>query len=90
MREDLAITLIESGNTEAPNIGTIISYGIKEHFDDSIRRAIEVHFDNEVLSIVVQDGLQPEDVKNSNPLDAYVKFKDGNSAVIEIQQTWIY
>lgn len=89
MRE-VAITLIEQGNSEAPNIGTVISDGIKDHFDDSIRRAVEAHFDNEVLSIVVQDGLQPEDVKNSSPLDAVVKFKDGYTAIIEIQQTWIY
>lgn len=88
--KEIAITLIEPGNSEAPNIGTVISDGIKDHFDDSIRRAVEAHFDNEVLSIVVQDGLQPEDVKNSSPLDAVVKFKDGYTAIIEIQQTWIY
>lgn len=90
MRKDLVITLIEVDNGEAPNIGTVISNGIKEHFDESIRKAIESHFDIGVLSIAVQDGLQPEDVKNSTPLDAVVTFEDGETANIEIQQTWIY
>lgn len=90
MREDLAITLIETGNTEAPNIGTVVHNGIEEHFDDSILRAIECHFDNDVCRIVYQDGLGPEDVKNHPPIDALVYFKDGTTANIEIQQTWIY
>ena len=87
---ELVITLIEVGNTESPNIGTVLWNGIKENFDASIRRAIESHFDSEVLSIGVQDGLQPEDVKNSSPLDAIVEFKDGYTASIEIQETWLY
>ena len=86
---DLSITLIEVGNTESPNIGTIT--GLQE---DELRKkaiqAIESHFDAEVKDINIQDKLNFEDVRNSNPLDAVVILEDGDSYNIEIQQTFLY
>ena len=89
---ELAITLIELDNQQAPNIGTIIC---KEGNDNILREksiiALESHFDCEVDKIVIQDKLSFEDVRNSHPLDAKVYLKDEDVIFnIEIQQTWIY
>ena len=86
----LAVTLIEKGNSEAPNIGTIIHNGYEDDFEAKIREAIESHFDAVLVEIIVQDNLKPSDVKNSYPLDARLQIGDHGFADIEIQQTWIY
>lgn len=87
---DLVITLIEVGNSESPNIGTIVSSGDQEDLDNAIRKAIESHFDNELTGFKISNGLIVEDVRNSCPIDAVAVFADGYEAQIEIQQTWLY
>lgn len=88
--KDAAVTLIEHGSDEAPNIGTIIYRNDEGLFNDAMVLALEKHFDKEVEEVIVQDGLGPLDAINAYPLDAQVVFTDGRSVLIEIQQTWIY
>lgn len=89
----IAITLIEKDNSECPNIGTVVGD------DESILRiravrALESHFDAEITSIKIQDGLDFMDIENSPPLDAIVGVLGfhGEEELyeIELQQTWIY
>lgn len=87
---NLAITLIEKDNTEAPNIGTVIFKGDQYDFKRRAIDAIKSHFDCEVEDILIQDNLDLVDAYNSPPLDATVTLEDGESREIEIQQTWIY
>lgn len=96
--KNLAITLIEANNSEAPNIGTVVYITDDSNFMDRIKQALEEHFDAEVKSFTVQDGLSVFDVQNStSPLDAVVVLDNNNNEEgsdiemkIEIQQTWIY
>lgn len=90
----LAITLIEVGNLESLNIGTITSQtGNEEELYKKAIEAIESHFDAEVKSLTIQDSLRLKDVRNRYPLDAKVEIVwDGEESVlgVEVQQTFIY
>ena len=90
----LAITLIEVGNLECPNIGTIISQtGNEEELYKKAIEALESHFDAEVKSLTIQDRLRLKDVRNRDPLDAKVEIVwDGEESVwgVEVQQTFVY
>lgn len=88
MSKQIAITLIEQGNSEAPNIGTITGMTEAELLSKAIV-AIQDHFDAEDVSIKVQDDLNLSDVVNSIPLDVCVTI-DGQEYMVEAQQTWIY
>lgn len=91
MENGLTITLIEVGNSDCPNIGTIhSSTGDNVEFLTKAVEAIGSHFDCDVSKIEIQDDLSFEDVKNSPPLDAVVFLEDGTSYNIEIQQTFLY
>lgn len=87
--ENLYITLIECDNTDAPNIGTI--HGIT---DEVLKlkaiKSLESHFDSEVISLKIEDGLNFTDIRNSPPLDGFVELSDGYEARIELQQTFFY
>lgn len=83
------ITLIELGNSEAPNIGTITGNSESELVNKAIV-ALESHFDAEVLRVNIQDGLNFTDTLNSPPLDATVYLKEYGKHEIQISQTWIY
>jgi len=88
----LYITLIEKGNNECPNIGTITGCD-NATITRNAFTALESHFDAEVTGIRIQDNLKFKDVKNSYPLDATVALNiDGDASLheIEIQQTWLY
>lgn len=87
---NLAITLIEKDNTEAPNIGTVIFKGDQYDFKRRAIDAIKSHFDCEVENILIQDNLDLTDAYNSPPLDAIVTLEDGKRIGIDIQQTQIY
>ena len=94
----LAITLIEVGNSESPNIGTITTdartdYAKNQQLRFKAKGALEAHFDAEVTSIIIQDELAFIDVEHSAPLDATVLLDGLNGEEkrqIELQQTWIY
>lgn len=91
MGNELTITLIEVGNSDCPNIGTIHSSdGNGLELWAKAIKAIGSHFDSNVSKIEIQDDLSFEDVKNSPPLDAVVFLEDGTSYKIEIQQTFLY
>lgn len=87
--EKLSFTLLEKGNSEAPNIGTIFG-----KYEDELvykaTKAIESHFDGEVTSLRIQDGLTFKELKNSPPVDLYVTIDGEPVSAIEIQQTWLY
>lgn len=87
--EKLSFTLLEKGNSEAPNIGTITGATEEELVGKAIE-AIESHFDGEVTSLRIQDGKKFSSVKNSYPLDLYVTIDGEPVSAIEIQQTWLY
>lgn len=88
MSKQIAITLIEQGNSEAPNIGTITGATENELLLKAVV-AIQDHFDADDVSIKVQDDLGLSDVVNSVPLDVCVTI-DGQEYMVEAQQTWIY
>ena len=83
----LAITIIEVSNSEAPNVGTITGRNEEElnrKFIDALMR----HFDADIESFSIQDGLTLEDVENSSPLDVEVVI-GGVGYQVEISETWI-
>lgn len=88
MSKQIAITLIEQGNSEAPNIGTITGTTENELLLKAVV-AIKDHFDADDVSIKIQDDLGLSDVVNSVPLDVCVTI-DGQEYTVEAQQTWIY
>lgn len=89
--ETLAITLMEVGNSEAPNVGTIVSSPINnEELTQKAIQAIEHHFDGKVTSFKIQNDLSLTDLKNSPPIDIFVVINDEHEAHLEAQETWIY
>lgn len=89
--KQLAITLIELNNPECPNIGTIVSNTEdKEELNKKAVEALVSHFDSEIDFIRIEDNLEIIDIKNSYPLDATVFFKEGGTAEIQLQQTFLY
>jgi TATA-box binding protein (TBP) (component of TFIID and TFIIIB) len=93
MSKQIAITLLEQGNSEAPNIGTITGTTENELVHKAID-AIGRHFDADIMSLKVQDNLNLSDVVNSAPLDVYVTIQgeaEGRQEyLLEAQQTWVY
>lgn len=91
METSLAITLIEVGNNEAPNVGTIVSSPINnEELTRKAIQAIESHFDGKVTSFKIQDKLSLSELKNSPPIDIFVVINGEYEAHLEAQETWIY
>jgi hypothetical protein len=83
----LAITIIEVGNSEAPNIGTITGRN-QEELETKFTNALMRHFDADIESFSIQDGLTLEDVENGSPLDVEVVI-DGIGYQVEVSETWI-
>lgn len=83
----LAITIIEVGNSEAPNIGTITGKN-QEELEVKFANALMRHFDADIESFSIQDGLTLEDVENGSPLDVEVVI-DGIGYQVEVSETWI-
>lgn len=101
--EKLAITLIEVGNSEAPNVGTIVSSpinneeltrkaieAIERHFDGRITSFKIQDFDGKVTTFKIQDNLPLSEMKNSPPIDIFVVIGGEYEAHLEAQETWIY
>lgn len=87
----LSITLIESGNSDCPNIGTIhCETGDERVLKSKAIQALESHFDASVTKIDIQDKLDFSSVKNREPIDAVITLDNDTTYVIEIQQTFIY
>jgi hypothetical protein len=84
----LAITAIEIGNSEAPNIGTITGSNIEE-LTEKFKDALMRHFDADIDYYSIQDGLTLEDVENGSPLDVNVTI-NGLEYPVEISETWVY
>ena len=87
--KNLSITLIEIDNNECPNIGTIVGL-TEEELLGKFTTAIESHFDGELTSFDISDGLGLIDLKNSPPIDTCVTINCEHSFRIELQQTFIY
>jgi len=89
MSNKIAITLLEQGNSEAPNIGTITGVTNGELLHKAMV-AIGSHFDGQVTQFVIKDKLRMMDIVNSAPIDARVEINNEEHFNIELQQTWIY
>ena len=87
--KNLAITLLEVGNYECPNIGTIIGNTEKELIQKATS-AIESHFDGTVTSLQIENDLKFTELKNSPPANVYAKIDGEYEVVVEAQETWIY
>lgn len=94
--EKLSFTLLELGNSESPNIGTITGSTEEELVQKAIK-AIESHFDALVTNFRMQDNLTFNHIKNSRPAYIYATFDadpygggEVATAVVEVQQTWLY
>lgn len=83
------ITLLEVGNSEAPNIGTIQGNSEVELVNKAVK-ALESHFDTKVLRVNIEEYLTFTDTLNSPPLNATVYLEEYDKHEIELQQTWIY
>lgn len=88
MRRNIeALTLIESENTETPNIGTVtVGWNTREIVEQKIRHAIEAHFDCAV------DELPPIDWDSlEGYCDTSISVNVGDyESVILIQRTVLY
>lgn len=86
------ITILESDNSESPNIGTITTENIESKF----KKAIEYHFDAEMLkyrfvNVFTVNSLT--DCINAVPIDVLVELNDNGDDVeykVELSQTWLY
>jgi len=86
------ITIIEKGNNEAPNVGTISTNDLKGGF----KKAIQSHFDADLVSYeLIGDDIESlSDCINSCPIDVNVVLdvNDGDKEEykVELSQTWMY
>lgn len=90
------ITILESENSECPNVGTITlnprnwaGLGI----DNKFKFAVESHFDAKLISFSFVDEQIESlgDCINASPIDVLVKL-DGveGECRVELSQTWLY
>jgi hypothetical protein len=90
MNREIYVTIIEKGNQECPNIGTIFSkYGDSGELTYKFLEAISSHFDVEMDSISIKNSLDILGVKNSPPINTVVTIDD-QQFDIQIQQTFFY
>lgn len=87
----LYITILESDNSECPNIGTITTDNIEQKF----KEAIESHFDADLLSysFIDKNVTRLDDCINAVPIDVEVVLDvdgDNNTYKVELSQTWLY
>jgi|Laugrespbdmm15sd_2_1035082.scaffolds.fasta_scaffold228425_2 hypothetical protein len=85
------ITIIESNNTECPNIGTIAVGNLVNSF----KKAIESHFDAKLLSYsFIDDGItELDDCINCSPIDVIVVLDVSGGEYdykVELSETWLY
>ena len=85
------ITVLEQGNSDCPNVGTIIN----ENLDVKFKTAIESHFDADLISYSFVDEQinNLDDCINATPIDVLVRLDvDGveNEYTVELSQTWLY
>ena len=85
------ITILEVGNEDCPNAGTITMDNAEKKF----KEAIESHFDAELLSFsFVDEGItQLSDCINASPIDVLVRLDVGfehQEFKVELSQTWLY
>jgi len=86
-----ALTLLESENSEVPNIGTVtVGWNKRDLVEQKIKNAIEAHFDCEIAEAITVDWQTLEDY---NDTELTVSLNDdGNEyqATILIQRTTLY
>lgn len=87
------INILEAGNREAPNIGTIAVNG---NMGVNFRKAVESHFDAEMLgySFAGEDIERLDDCINASPIDLTVRLDGLGDGIaecrIELSETWVY
>ena len=86
-------TILEVGNSECPNIGTLIDVQGKDDFNLKLKEAINAHFDAECS---FDENFFDSKVKGEYmPVEMSISINDSDidtdwEANIEIHQTWIY
>jgi pantothenate kinase len=85
------ITILEVGNEDCPNVGTIATGGAEHKF----KEAIESHFDAELISFsFVDEGITHlTDCISASPIDVLVRLDVGfeqQEFKVELSQTWLY
>jgi len=85
------ITILESENSEYPNVGTVTI----ENIGDKFKEAIESHFDATLISFsFVEEQIENlDDCINASPIDILVKLDVNGEASeykVELSQTWLY
>lgn len=85
------ITILESENSECPNVGTVTI----ENIGDKFKEAIESHFDATLISFsFVEEQIENlDDCINASPIDILVKLDVNGEASeykVELSQTWLY
>ena len=85
------ITILESNNSDCPNVGTITNQDVESKF----KEAIESHFDAEMISFsFVNEQIENlGDCINASPIDVLVRLDvDGDISEyeVELSETWLY
>ena len=86
------ITILESNNSECPNVGTITNQDVESKF----RKAIESHFDAEMIKYKFVNVYTVNDLTDcidAVPIDVLVELNvDGEKSEykVELSQTWLY
>jgi len=85
------ITILESENSECPNVGTVTI----ENIGDKFKEAIESHFDATLISFsFVEEQIENlDDCISASPIDVLVKLDVNGEASeyrVELSQTWLY
>lgn len=86
-----ALTLLESENSETPNIGTVsVGWNKRELVEQKIKNAIEAHFDASIDHPLVIDWSSLESYMDVEISARLFNESNGYEAKIIIQRTIIY
>ena len=86
------ITILESNNSECPNVGTITNQYVESKF----KKAIESHFDADMIKYRFVDPYTVNDLTDcidALPIDVLVELNvDGEKSEykVELSETWLY
>lgn len=86
------ITILESNNSECPNVGTITTQDVESKF----KQAIESHFDAEMIKYKFVNAYTVNDLTDcidAVPIYVLVELNvDGEKSEykVELSETWLY
>lgn len=91
MEKTKYITIMEVGNDECPNVGTITTANLEKSFI----KAIESHFDARLIRFQFEDKTiqSLDECIDAYPIDVIVELDNWGEDVlfeVELSQTWLY